>query len=85
MDGVIINQVLHHLSDSNANDWQAHRAVFAELARVLRPGGAIVINSCSHLQLERGFWFYHLIPSALCEIKERTCDISTITQLLVDA
>jgi ubiquinone/menaquinone biosynthesis C-methylase UbiE len=85
VDSVIINQVLHHLSDSAANDWRAHRAVFAELARVLRPGGAIVINSCSHLQLERGFWFYHLIPSALHQIKERTCDISMITQLLFDA
>ena len=50
VDGVIINQVLHHLSDSNANDWQAHRAVFAELARGLSPGGAIVNNSCSHIQ-----------------------------------
>ena len=85
VDSVIINQVLHHLSDSAANDWRAHRTVFAELARVLRPGGAIVINSCSHLQLERGFWFYHLIPSALLQIKERTCDISMITQLLFDA
>ena len=29
-----------------------------------RPGGVCVINSCSHAQIEQGFWPYHLIPAA---------------------
>ena len=64
VDGVIVNQVLHHLPDDPAAGWPAHRRVLRELARVLRPGGVCVINSCSHAQIEQGFWPYHLIPAA---------------------
>jgi SAM-dependent methyltransferase len=64
VDGAIVNQVLHHLPDEPAAGWPAHRRVLRELARVLRPGGVCVINSCSHAQIEQGFWPYHLIPAA---------------------
>ena len=64
VDGVMLNQVLHHLPDDPAAGWPAHRRVLRELARVLRPGGVCVINSCSHAQIEQGFWPYQLIPAA---------------------
>ena len=43
-DGVMINQVLHHLPDEAAKDFPAHRRVFAEFARVLKPGGVLTVK-----------------------------------------
>jgi SAM-dependent methyltransferase len=71
VDGVVVNQVLHHLPDDPAAGWAAHRRVLRELARVLRPGGVCVINSCSHAQIEQGFWPYHLIPAARALMLQR--------------
>ncbi|MDG1401832.1 MAG: hypothetical protein P8R45_13895, partial [Candidatus Binatia bacterium] len=45
-------------------------------------GGMIVINSCSHVQLRSGFWFYQLIPNAIERICRRTCDPTVIAELL---
>jgi ubiquinone/menaquinone biosynthesis C-methylase UbiE len=71
VDGITINQVLHHLPDDAEAGWPSHRRVFAECARVLRPGGVLVINTCSHGQTEQGFWTFHLIPRARAEILRR--------------
>jgi SAM-dependent methyltransferase len=64
VDGVVVNQVLHHLPDDPTADWPMHRKVVRELARVLKPAGICVINSCSHAQIEQGFWPYYPIPAA---------------------
>ena len=64
VDGVMMNQVLHHLPDQAEDGWPLHHQVLKECARVLRPGGVLIINSCTHEQLEKGFWFYELIPNA---------------------
>ena len=69
MDAVMTNQVLHHLPDDAATNWPGHTEVFREFARVLKPGGCVIINSCGHEQLEQGFWFYRLIPDALQAVK----------------
>lgn len=82
VDAVMINQVLHHVPDEASRGWPAHRQIFEECHRVLRPGGVFVINSCSHLQLEKGFWFYRLIPKAIDRIKTKTCDIDAMGSLL---
>lgn len=81
-DAVMVNQVLHHLADDSAAGWPAHRDVLAEIARVLKPGGAIIINSCSHPQLDQGFWFYRLIPEALGLIKQKVIDLDALDTLL---
>lgn len=65
LDAVMFNQVLHHLEDGRDPGYPGHRAALAEAARVVRPGGRLVLNACSHEQLRRGFWFYGLIPKAL--------------------
>ena len=64
VDGVMMNQILHHLPDQAGDGWPLHHQALQECARVLRPGGVLVINSCTHEQLEKGFWFYELIPNA---------------------
>ncbi|MBT6733632.1 MAG: class I SAM-dependent methyltransferase, partial [Acidiferrobacteraceae bacterium] len=81
-DAVMVNQVLHHLADDATAGWPAHQRVFAEFARVLKPGGVAVINSCSHAQLEQGFWFYHLIPEAVDRVQQRTADLDVLGSLL---
>jgi len=84
VDGVMVNQVLHHLPDDPAAGWPAHRRVLRELARVLRPGGVCVINSCSHAQIEQGFWPYHLIPAARAMMLRRLMPLADLEAALVE-
>jgi SAM-dependent methyltransferase len=81
-DGVMINQVLHHLPDDSAHGWPLTRKVIAEFARVLRPGGVLVINSCSHEQLRRGWWFYSLIEAQAERMIERHIPLLELESIL---
>ena len=83
-DGVMINQVLHHLPDNASEGFPAHRRVFEEFARVLKPGGALTVNTCSQEQLRNGIWYYSLIPNAVETIRSRFAPIDELTRLLKD-
>jgi ubiquinone/menaquinone biosynthesis C-methylase UbiE len=63
-DAAMINQVLHHIEDGADPSFPAHEAVIAEMHRVLRPGGVLVINMCTREQLSGGYWYYDLVPRA---------------------
>ena len=52
-DGTFAIQLLHHLKKKEIFLKEAHR--------VLRKGGCLAIQSCSHRQI-RAFWFYHYFP-----------------------
>jgi len=82
VDAVMTNQVLHHLPDDESSGWPKHYKVFQEFSRVLKPGGSLIINSCSHQQLEHGFWFYRFIPKALRAVKEKHVDLDMLSKLL---
>jgi SAM-dependent methyltransferase len=82
-DGVMINQVLHHLPDEAAKDIPAHRRVFAEFARVLKPGGVLVVNTCSQEQLRHGYWHYSLIPEAADALRARYVPLDELAEILV--
>jgi ubiquinone/menaquinone biosynthesis C-methylase UbiE len=84
VDGAMVNQVLHHLADRSSQGWPAHRRVLGELARVLRPGGVLVINTCSHAQTQDGHWAYHLIPHARAAVLERLMPLDAIEAALRD-
>jgi SAM-dependent methyltransferase len=70
-DAVMTNQVLHHLDDPSGDEWPEHGQVFAEYARVLRPGGVLTINTSSHEQIRHGWWAFSLIPEAIEELSRR--------------
>ena len=84
-DAVMVNQVLHHLPDSPHDGWPMLRRVLAEFARVLRPGGMAVINTCSHEQLRRGWWFASLVPDAVESMSRRHADSDVLSALLAEA
>jgi SAM-dependent methyltransferase len=84
-DGVMINQVLHHLPDEAAKDFPAHRRVFGEFARVLKPGGVLVINTCSQEQLRHGYWHYSLIPEAADALRARYVPLDELAEILSDS
>lgn len=84
-DGVMVNQVLHHLPDPSRDGWAMLRRVLGEIARVLRPGGALIVNTCSHEQLCRGWWYAALIPDAVEMMCRCHPDTDVLTGLLADA
>ncbi len=63
-DAAMINQVLHHLEDGTDPSFPRHARVIAEVSRLLRPGGMLVVNMCTREQLRRGYWYYDLVPEA---------------------
>ncbi len=85
VDGAMMNQVLHHLPDTRQQNWQLRRKLFAELARVIRPGGVFVLNSCTPGQLRQGWWFYSLIPKALSRMCDRHLQRDEVIELLTEA
>ena len=65
-DGFLCNQVIHHLDKINGfKDFPRNRKMMTEAYRVLSPGGMIIINTSTHLQLQDGFWWAKLIPNAI--------------------
>lgn len=84
-DAVMVNQVLHHLPDDAEGGWPLTRGVIEELARVLRPGGALVVNICSHAQLRRGWWVYALIGPAAERMIARHVPIDDLERLIAES
>jgi SAM-dependent methyltransferase len=87
-DAVLFNQVLHHLdvpADASAPaspEWPNLRRALAESHRVLSPGGALVINTCSQQQLPECSWYNALIPHAAARLARRYVPIDTLVALL---
>jgi ubiquinone/menaquinone biosynthesis C-methylase UbiE len=63
-DAVMTNQVLHHLDHGEDPGFPVLRQAIGEFARVLRPGGGLVVNTCSRAQLLEGYWFWCLALDA---------------------
>ena len=82
LDGVMINQVLHHLPDDPSKGYPAHRRVFREFARVLKPGGILTVNTCSQEQLRHGYWHYGLIPEAADALRSRYAPLDELVEIL---
>ena len=81
-DAVMFNQVLHHLEAGDDPAYGGHARALAEAYRVLRPGGVVVLNVCTHEQLEEGFWYYRLIPGALAAVLRRCVPAGRLEEIL---
>ena len=89
-DGVVCNQVLHHLDhgggeDGEADDFPNVKCFFREAFRVLRPGGVVVINTSSHRQHREGFWWAVLIPAAIDRMLQRFPTIENLESFAQEA
>ena len=84
-DGIIINQVLHHIEAPARRGFPAHRRIFTEFYRVLRKGGLVIINTCSQQQLEHGYWYYGLIPEAADKFRKRFIPLDRLRELLKES
>ncbi|MCP4452294.1 MAG: class I SAM-dependent methyltransferase [Planctomycetes bacterium] len=82
-DGIICNQVLHHLvTESCSEDSSPIQQLIEEAHRVLRPGGVFVINNCGHKQLCDGFWWADLIPDAMGRMAKRVPTTESLVSAL---
>ena len=85
-DGMLCNQVLHHLRhETGTRRWRSLRHCFREAARVLRPGGVLVVNTSSPRQLRDGFWWADLIPEAVHQVAQRFPPLADVDALLQEA
>ena len=80
-DAVMTNQVLHHLESESDAGWPEHAKVYAEYARVLRPGGVLVVNTCSHEQVRHGYWAFSLIPLGTEQLVLRYAPLEVLEDL----
>jgi ubiquinone/menaquinone biosynthesis C-methylase UbiE len=85
VDAAMINQVLHHMPDSREQGWPMRRRVFRELARVLRRGGVLTVNTCLPEQIRESWWYMRLVPVAAEAMCARHQSLAELTDSLHDA
>ncbi len=81
-DAVMFNQVLHHLELGEDGRFDGHQRALAEAHRVLRSGGLVIVNCTSHEQLRHGYWYLHLIPTALRALHDRCIPADRLAAIL---
>jgi len=75
----MVNQVLHHLD--HRNHFQSINAFLSEAGRVLKPGGHLIINTCSQEQLDPNsgsYWHFKYIYSAADAIRKHYIPIQEL-------
>lgn len=82
IDAIMVNQVLHHLPQGILEDFSKLQEVMKEFFRVLKPGGVLVIHTCSNQQLRKGYWFSELIPNAVDLICNKYISIDRLSAML---
>ncbi|MFT4541784.1 MAG: SAM-dependent methyltransferase, partial [Planctomycetota bacterium] len=84
-DGVLVNFVLHHLDDGSDANFSATRRAIAECARVLAPGGTLIVQTSSAAQYRQGYWYSALIPKAIERALDRYIPIEDLITSMSDA
>lgn len=84
-DGYTVNQVLHHLDTDP--EYPNLTLFLKEAFRTLKPGGRLVINTCSREQLDPltgVYWNYAYLEAAARRLALRYIPIETLTRRLED-
>ena len=87
-DALLCNQVLHHLSPDPGVDRRPFgelRKFLTDSLRVLKPGGALIINTCDRRQLFEGIWWSDLVPNAMRKIAARHAPLDDLRNYLIEA
>ena len=86
-DGILCNQVLHHVTDQDAalNDFAIVRQVVASAHESLRSDGALIFNISSHEQCRNGFWWADLIPHAIDAMVKRSPSLEMLREIMTDS
>lgn len=84
-NGIILNQVLHHLDSPETVKTHSNTRIFIqEAARVLKKDGLIIINGSTHEQWRDGFWFYSLLPEARDKLIARHIGLPELEAMLIE-
>jgi len=84
-DMVLFNQVLPHVCDIRVFDKLKYiNKMMSEFQRILKPGGYISLNTCSHEQLS-AVWYNNALPEATEMLKKRTPDVEDVKEILGNA
>jgi len=59
--------VLHHLQPEDSSDFDNVGLCLREIYRVLKPKGAVIINTCTPEQCIAGYWFLQLNSELLLD------------------
>lgn len=79
-DAILVNQVVHHFND-HAVDFACLRTLLRALARRLRPGGRLILNTSSYEQHRFGMWWGYLIETPLQNYCTRYCPFDTLRRI----
>ena len=79
-DAVTCFQVVHHLPADDG--FAALGTLLRQAARVLRPGGRLVLNTCTDPQLVDGYWYYAIFPEARDRVRARYAPVARLRELL---
>lgn len=84
--GYMVNQVLHHIDEPGGSFPNVSR-FRDEVARVLKPGGMLTINTCTQAQLEPEagvFWNYRYIPERAALLRRRYIPVPALIARMQD-
>lgn len=83
IDGIMVNQVIHHLD--RTPKFPVLRRLLEEAWRVLRPGGTLVINTCSEEQLLKCHWYAEFFRPGAKRLAERYVPVVRLKDYLEEA
>jgi ubiquinone/menaquinone biosynthesis C-methylase UbiE len=81
-DGLIVNQVIHHLTDRQTGGFSNICKLLSEAYRTLKPDGVLIINTSSQKQLLDGYWWADLIPEAMGRVAQFYPPIPQLNEML---